>query len=49
MNFKRERYQQGSLTTEKRKNGPDVYVYRWRDRSVKRKQILGSVKDLTKT
>jgi integrase len=48
MNLTRTRYQQGSLTTEKRKNGPDVYVYRWRDGSVKRKKILGSVKDLTK-
>jgi integrase len=48
MNHKRTRYQLGSLTTEKRKNGPDVYVFRWRDGSVKRKKILGSVKDLTK-
>jgi hypothetical protein len=53
MNLKRSRYQQGSLTIEKRKNGPNVYVYRWREKSptgsVKRKQVLGNVKDLTKT
>lgn len=48
MNLKRTRYQQGSLTIEKRKNGPGVWVYRWREGSVKRKQILGTVKDLTK-
>jgi integrase len=48
MRHKRERYKLGSLTTEKRKNGPDVWVYRWRDGSVKRKQILGTIKELTK-
>ena len=49
MNLKRTRYQYGSLTTEKRKNGPDVWVFRWRDAGTKRKQILGTTKDLTKT
>ena len=49
MNFKRERYQQGSLTIERRSNGPDLWVYRWRQAGVRRKQILGSVKELTKT
>jgi len=46
MNLKRKRYQQGSLTIEKRKNGSDVYVYRWREMSAngqptRRKQIVG--------
>jgi integrase len=49
MNLKRERYQQGSLTIESRINGPDVWVYRWRQSGRRRKQILGSVKQLTKT
>ncbi len=50
MNNTRTRYQQGSLTTEKRKNGPDVWVYRWRepsgnDQTVKRKRIVGTKRD----
>jgi integrase len=49
MNLKRERYQQGSLTIERRTNGPDVWVYRWRKAGIRRKKILGTVKDLTKT
>lgn len=49
MTSKRERYQQGSLTIESRINGPDVWVYRWRQSGRRRKQILGSVKQLTKT
>jgi integrase len=49
MNYKRERYQQGSLTIERRSNGPDVWVYRWRQSGVRRKQLLGNVKELTKT
>jgi hypothetical protein len=49
MNLKRERYQQGSLTIERRSNGPDVCVYRWRQSGRRRKQILGSAKELTKT
>jgi integrase len=49
MKWKRERYQQGSLTIESRKNGPDVWVYRWRQSGRRRKQILGSAKELTKT
>jgi integrase len=48
MKLTRTRYQHGSLTTEKRKNGPDVYVYRWRDGNVRRKETLGTLKDLTK-
>src|SRR5271156_2653663 len=47
MNLRRTRYQHGSLTIEKRKNGPPVWVYRWRDNCpggvrVKRKQIVGT-------
>jgi integrase len=49
MNYKRERYQQGSLTIERRSSGPDVWVYRWRQSGVRRKQLLGNVKELTKT
>ena len=46
---KRNRYQQGSLTTEKRSNGPDVWVYRWREAgnvgcTVQRKRIIGTKK-----
>src|ERR1700686_5310898 len=44
---KRDRYQRGSLTTESRSNGPDVWVYRWREsigkgRTVQRKRIIGT-------
>ncbi|HEX3374540.1 MAG TPA: tyrosine-type recombinase/integrase [Edaphobacter sp.] len=42
MRHKRTRYQHGSLTIEKRKTGPDVWVYRWREGNVRRKQIIGS-------
>ena len=46
MKHTRERYQQGSLTVEKRKNGPDVWVYRWRERqgtaTTLRKRIVGT-------
>jgi integrase len=47
MNNSRVRYQQGSLTIEARKNGPAVWVYRWREvRSggdcTKRKVVVGS-------
>jgi integrase len=50
MNLTRTRYQQGSLTTEKRKNGPDVFVYRWREmgadgQPTRRKQIVGLKSD----
>jgi integrase len=43
---KRNRYQQGSLTIERRKNGADVWVYCWRDRNVRRKQIIGTTEQL---
>jgi integrase len=49
MNLNRTRYQQGSLTTEKRKNGQKVWVYRWRESSngstVQRKRIVGTKKE----
>jgi integrase len=53
MNLTRKSYQHGSLTIETRRKGPSVWVYRWREKtqngSVKRKQILGTRKELTKT
>jgi integrase len=47
MNHQRKRYQHGSLTTEKRKTGPVVWVYRWREtdtrgEQVNRKRVIGS-------
>jgi integrase len=47
MKHKRERYQHGSLTTEKRSNGQKVWVYRWREsrqngESVHRKRVVGT-------
>lgn len=49
--MKRSRYQFGTLYTEARKNGPDVWVYRWRETNLEgrrqlRKQILGTVQEL---
>jgi integrase len=53
MRHRRTRYQQGYLKTEPRKKGPDVWVYRCRERraghSVNRKVILGTVNELSKT
>jgi len=46
---KRTSFQSGSLTTESRKNRPDVWVFRWRDDDGSRKKvILGTVKELNK-
>lgn len=47
--FKRVRHQQGCLTRERRKNGPDVSVFRWRDTGLNgqdpnRKRVIGTVK-----
>jgi integrase len=47
MRHKRIRYQRGSLTTEKRTNGPDVWVYLWRESNpngsrTQRKRIIGT-------
>jgi integrase len=52
MRHRRTRYQQGSLTTETRKDGP-VWIVRWRERvagrSVQRKLTLGPTKQISKT
>ncbi len=44
------RFQQGSLLKQKRKCGPDVWVFRWYDESSGKrtyeKRNLGTVKDL---
>jgi integrase len=47
----RPRYQLGTLYTEPRRSGPDVWVYRWREGNPQgkrrlRKQILGTVREL---
>lgn len=49
--MKRPRYQLGTLYSEPRKSGPDVWVYRWREtdeqgRRTLRKQIIGTVREL---
>lgn len=49
--MKRPRYQFGTLYTEPRKSGPDVWAYRWRETNQQgsrplRKQILGAVPEL---
>jgi len=44
------RYQRGSLCREKRMTGPDIWVFRWRDGTVNRKQQIGTVEQFpTKT
>ena len=47
MRFTRARYQQGSLTREERKVGPDVWIFRWREQTpegrVKRKVVVGTI------
>ena len=49
----RTRFQHGSLTIEKRSIGPAVWAFRWREKSgeqtVKRKVVLGTVKELSKS
>jgi integrase len=47
MNLQRTRYQQGSLTIERRRNGSPVWVYRWREpgpdgKLVRRKHVVGT-------
>jgi integrase len=46
MTHKRERYQNGSLTIERRNNGKHVWAFRWREEAageiVRRKRIIGS-------
>ena len=46
--FRRMRYQQGCLTREVRKIGPDVWVFRWREpgldgRKRNRKVVVGTM------
>jgi len=45
---RRTRYQQGSVQRDKRRSGPDVWVFRWREigtdgKSVQRKAVIGTV------
>ena len=49
---RRTRYQQGSVQREKRRNGPDVWIFRWWEtgsdgKNKYRKAIVGSVETLT--
>ena len=49
--MKRSRYQHGALFTEARKNGPAVWVYRWREtdsegKRSSRREILGTVHEI---
>jgi hypothetical protein len=48
---KRIRYQQGSVQRDKRRNGPDVWIFRWREigpdgKSIQRNTVIGSVAKL---
>ncbi len=48
---RRTRYQQGSVQREKRRSGPDVWIFRWRETgpngmSKQRKAIVGTVTTL---
>jgi integrase len=45
---RRTRYQQGSVQREKRRNGPDIWIFRWREagpdgNSKQRKALVGTV------
>ena len=47
----RQTFQHGSLTTEKRKNGDKIWVFRWREagpdgKRIRRKVIVGTMKEL---
>ncbi len=44
--MRQRRYQKGCLIREKRKASPDVWVFRWRDGQVNRKEIVGTVEQL---
>jgi hypothetical protein len=49
--LRRTRYQQGSVQREKRRSGPDVWIYRWYEtgtdgKSKYRKAIIGTVNTL---
>jgi integrase len=41
--MRQRRYQKGCLFREKRKTGADVWVFRWRDGQVNRKEVVGTV------
>jgi hypothetical protein len=48
---RRTRYQQGSVQREKRRSGPDVWIFRWREVGPdgigkQRKAIVGTVESL---
>jgi integrase len=43
MNGSRKRYQNGCLFKEKRKSGPDVWVFRYRDGQANKKEQIGTV------
>ncbi len=43
--FTRRRYQRGCLYREKRKAGPDVWVFRFRDGQTNRKEQIGTVEE----
>jgi hypothetical protein len=43
MAFTRRRYQNGCLYRERRKTGPDVWVFRFRDGQTNRKEIIGTL------
>jgi integrase len=45
--MRQRRYQNGCLFKEKRKAGPDVWVFRHRDGQVNRKEIIGTVERYT--
>ena len=49
---RRTRYQQGSVQREKRRSGPDVWIFRWREigpdgKGKQRKAIVGTVTTLS--
>ena len=46
----RTRYQHGSLQLDKRRNGPDVWIYRWREytpngKIQRRGEIIGTIEE----
>ena len=48
--FKRARYQQGCIAREGRNNGPDVWIFRWREtktngQRINRKVVVGTVEE----
>lgn len=48
--FRRTRYQQGTLDRVKRKEGPDCWIFRWREtddegRRVRRNKVVGTVEE----